>query len=175
MQRCYQRKDHDSGFQPYLGTILRTLSFCFQPILPNNAVCEICNKGDGAALSVSGTTDEKLEDQIMECRICFEIQHPSCLKQASPEISHPGVIDEDLPSSWECARCCEEGKEGQGKVRNFLFVVHLWSQLFFSLICCKQRHYDTQMCVGIKRLEAPGTEFDSLTVFLNHNLEGKDK
>lgn len=122
----------DSGLTGslHLGTVLRTLSVCFQPILPNNAVCELCNKGDGATSSSSGTTEEQLENQIMECRICFEIQHPSCLKQSCPEISHSGVIDEDLPSSWECARCCEEGKEGQGKVRNILYVIHSCIQLF---------------------------------------------
>ena len=31
-------------------------------------------------------------------------------------MTHKGVIDEDFPGSWECARCCSQGKTGQGKV-----------------------------------------------------------
>ena len=27
-----------------------------------------------------------------------------------------GVVNEDLPNSWECLKCCNEGKQGQLKV-----------------------------------------------------------
>lgn len=96
-------------------------------MLPSNAICQICNQGDGS-IAIEGASESFVSEEqltrieIMECRICFDIVHPLCLKNSHPEISHPGVVDEDLPSSWECARCCEAGKEGQGKVNFHLFL-----------------------------------------------------
>lgn len=96
-------------------------------MLPSNAICQICNEGDGS-IAIEGASESFVSEEqltrieIMECRICFDIVHPLCLKNSHPEISHPGVVDEDLPSSWECARCCEAGKEGQGKVNFHLFL-----------------------------------------------------
>lgn len=106
-------------------------------MLPSNAICQICNQGDGLT-AVDGVSESFVSEEqvtgveIMECRICFDIVHPLCLKKSHPEISHPGVIDEDLPSSWECGRCCEAGKEGQGKVSFRLF--HLLAFVCFLVI-----------------------------------------
>lgn len=101
------------------------LKCVFQPMLPSNAICQICNQGDGARVDEGVSEEQLTRIEIMECRICFDIVHPLCLKKSHPEMSHPGVIDEDLPSSWECARCCEAGKEGQGKVSFHLFLSRL--------------------------------------------------
>ena len=90
---------------------------CFQPELPNSAVCKICN------------TDERNEEadpgcitKLMECGICWEIVHPECLVKNLPEeVSEEGNVNEDLPNSWECPKCCHAGKQGTLKVSTFFF------------------------------------------------------
>ena len=52
----------------------------------------------------------------MECGICNELMHPECLREQNPHIDHEGAINEDLPNSWECPKCCEAGKQGQIRV-----------------------------------------------------------
>lgn len=88
-------------------------------------MCQKCGEGDG------GKRDEASDDVIlddlslMECRICCDVFHPKCLKELNPQLTHSGVVDEDLPNSWECAKCCEAGKEGQGKVEILRIVIHI--------------------------------------------------
>ena len=53
---------------------------------------------------------------LMECGICWEIVHPTCMAEKFPNLSHEGIVNEDLPSSWECPKCCDGGKQGQMKV-----------------------------------------------------------
>jgi hypothetical protein len=33
-----------------------------------------------------------------------------------------GVVNEDLPNSWECPKCCKEGKNVEYRVSDFVFV-----------------------------------------------------
>ncbi|KAL6259385.1 hypothetical protein P5V15_009303 [Pogonomyrmex californicus] len=42
----------------------------------------------------------------MECSICFDIVHPECIGLNSKEIT----VNDDLPNSWECPQCCEQGR-----------------------------------------------------------------
>ncbi|CAG5136102.1 unnamed protein product [Candidula unifasciata] len=86
---------------------------CMAPTLPSTSVCMICNQ--------EGQSNEDNPDDIslslMECGICWEIVHPSCLQKKYENLDNEGVISEDLPNSWECSRCCNEGKQGQLKPR----------------------------------------------------------
>jgi hypothetical protein len=34
-----------------------------------------------------------------------------------------GVVNEDLPNSWECPKCCKEGKNVEYKVIEVVFVI----------------------------------------------------
>lgn len=75
---------------------------------------------------------ENLEDTVsalMECGICWEIVHPNCFKLKNENIDGEGVINEDLPNSWECPKCCQDGKRGQTKVNN----CHCVSQYFVCM------------------------------------------
>uniref|UniRef100_A0A4W3HBC5 Lysine demethylase 2B n=1 Tax=Callorhinchus milii TaxID=7868 RepID=A0A4W3HBC5_CALMI len=55
--------------------------------------------------------EEKFNFMLMECSICNEIVHPSCLKVQDAE----GVVNEELPNCWECPKCNHEGKTGKQK------------------------------------------------------------
>ncbi|XP_059168236.1 lysine-specific demethylase 2A-like isoform X2 [Physella acuta] len=86
---------------------------CMAPILPSSSVCMICNQ-EGKA------NPDDLDDisyALMECGICWEIVHPSCLQKKYENLDNEGVVNEDLPNSWECSKCCNEGKQGQLKPR----------------------------------------------------------
>lgn len=80
------------------------------------------------------SADEKFSLSLMECTICNEIIHPSCLKvttpapSSSPASSRPpvltsppsplppqmgkaeGIINDEIPNCWECPKCHQEGK-----------------------------------------------------------------
>jgi F-box/leucine-rich repeat protein 10/11 len=93
-----------------------------QPILPTAAVCIICNKGDAASgdaspsASVTQSSDSAMT--LMECNVCWKIVHPQCLRESYPQLKHEGVINEDLPNSWECPKCCDSGVPKNAKVNN---------------------------------------------------------
>ncbi|XP_078680561.1 lysine-specific demethylase 2A-like isoform X1 [Branchiostoma floridae x Branchiostoma belcheri] len=69
---------------------------CLRPALPNNASCKVCGTDD---------RDDDSDTSLMECVICGEIVHPDCL-----QCEGEGVVNEDLPNSWECPKCSLEGK-----------------------------------------------------------------
>ena len=112
----------------------------YQPILPTAAVCVICEKGDAISTSGSsaagGSGDNRGSETspLMECGICWKILHPSCLHLKYPDLSNEGILNEDLPNSWECPRCCDLGKQGQLKVSR---VNSLWWWLSgrFGALC----------------------------------------
>uniref|UniRef100_A0A8C6T574 PHD-type domain-containing protein n=1 Tax=Neogobius melanostomus TaxID=47308 RepID=A0A8C6T574_9GOBI len=80
------------------------ICLCPQPVLPHTAVCLACGE-----FSLC----------LMECTICNEIIHPSCLKMGKAE----GIINDEIPNCWECPKCHKEGKtskdqtDGSGKRR----------------------------------------------------------
>ncbi|XP_074640784.1 lysine-specific demethylase 2B-like isoform X2 [Tubulanus polymorphus] len=86
---------------------------CMAPVLPNTAVCMICGKDERIKVDSSDDTITTL----MECGICWEIVHPNCLRDKYENLAEEGVVNEDLPNSWECAKCCQGGKQGQLKPR----------------------------------------------------------
>ena len=53
---------------------------------------------------------------LMECSVCYEITHPDCAQKLEPETN--GIVNEDLPNSWECPSCCKSGKNTDYRVSN---------------------------------------------------------
>ncbi|GFO37758.1 lysine-specific demethylase 2b-like [Plakobranchus ocellatus] len=86
---------------------------CMAPILPSASVCLLCNQGDQS----NPEDPDDISTSLMECGICWEIVHPRCLRKKHENLENEGVVNEDLPNSWECLKCCNEGRQGQLKVR----------------------------------------------------------
>uniref|UniRef100_H2RLU2 Zgc:158376 n=1 Tax=Takifugu rubripes TaxID=31033 RepID=H2RLU2_TAKRU len=90
---------------------------CTAPVLPHTAVCFAC--GEAGKEDTVESADEKFSLSLMECTICNEIIHPSCLKMGKAE----GIINDEIPNCWECPKCHKEGKtskdqtDGSGKRR----------------------------------------------------------
>uniref|UniRef100_A0A672QHN9 [histone H3]-dimethyl-L-lysine(36) demethylase n=1 Tax=Sinocyclocheilus grahami TaxID=75366 RepID=A0A672QHN9_SINGR len=74
---------------------------CLAPGLPLSAVCEICGEGN-----------QDTGEELMECSNCAQITHPICLKT-----SGEGVVNNDLPSCWECPKCVI-GKDTDSEVKH---------------------------------------------------------
>ncbi|OWF40995.1 lysine-specific demethylase 2A-like [Mizuhopecten yessoensis] len=89
---------------------------CLAPVIPHAAVCMICGKDD--RIKESEGSDETTTT-LMECGICWEIVHPPCIRQKYENLDNNGKVNEDLPNSWECPKCCHDGKQGQLKPRIF--------------------------------------------------------
>ena len=88
-------------------------------MISNAAYCMICGKDE----RINNPTKEgETTTTLMECGICWEIVHPSCLRQKYENLDNEGTINEDLPNSWECPKCCHDGKQGQLKV-SVIFVL----------------------------------------------------
>ena len=81
-------------------------------MLPTSAVCAICGKDE--RIKTEGACEPYTT--LMECGICWEIVHPVCVRDASQGHRMEGNVNEDLPNSWECPKCCGDGKQGQSKV-----------------------------------------------------------
>ncbi|KAM4530681.1 F-box/LRR-repeat protein 19 [Odontesthes bonariensis] len=90
---------------------------CTAPVLPHTAVCFSC--GEAGKEDTVDSEEEKFSLSLMECTICNEIIHPSCLKMGKAE----GIINDEIPNCWECPKCHKEGKtskdqaDGLGKRR----------------------------------------------------------
>ncbi|XP_051945104.1 lysine-specific demethylase 2A-like [Xyrauchen texanus] len=74
---------------------------CLAPALPLTAVCAICKEG------YQESEDSETIQTLMECSECAQITHPECIK-----VPGEGVINEDLPSCWECPKCVQ-GKKSE--------------------------------------------------------------
>uniref|UniRef100_A0A8B9RKK7 Lysine-specific demethylase 2B n=1 Tax=Astyanax mexicanus TaxID=7994 RepID=A0A8B9RKK7_ASTMX len=95
---------------------------CIAPMLPHTAVCAVC--GEAGKEETVESDLEKFGLMLMECSICNEIIHPACLKVTG------GVVNEELPNSWECPKCNHAGKAGKvSTVLNFYVVVTTRSEL----------------------------------------------
>ncbi|KAL8580311.1 hypothetical protein ACOMHN_030935 [Nucella lapillus] len=88
---------------------------CMAPILPHMAVCMLC--GLARRSDDPEPEDDNPTATLMECGICWEICHPTCLRDTFEAVEIEGNINEDLPSSWECIKCVNGGKQGQLKPR----------------------------------------------------------
>ncbi|XP_011645810.1 jmjC domain-containing histone demethylation protein 1-like, partial [Pogonomyrmex barbatus] len=81
---------------------------CLRPMLPVTSSCKICHL-DGWKQSpapLTGKPFPTIPSTLMECSICFDIVHPECIGLNSKEIT----VNDDLPNSWECPQCCEQGR-----------------------------------------------------------------
>ncbi|CAH1801472.1 unnamed protein product [Owenia fusiformis] len=78
---------------------------CLAPVLPSTVECMMCK---------NNPLDDEGLPTVLECGICWEIFHPECFKDKHEDLKDKeGVINEDLPNSWECPKCCNEGLQGQ--------------------------------------------------------------
>lgn len=57
-----------------------------QPVLPHTAVCFAC--GEAGKEDTVESEEEKFNLSLMECTICNEIIHPSCLKVRPDTATH---------------------------------------------------------------------------------------
>lgn len=88
---------------------------CMAPILPHTACCTICGRDGWEKVS---NPQEHENSSLMECSQCWEIVHPTCLKERFPDLPTDGlIVNDDLPNSWECPKCCRDGKPEQIKPR----------------------------------------------------------
>lgn len=77
-----------------------------QPVLPHTAVCFAC--GEAGKEDTVESEEEKFNLSLMECTICNEIIHPSCLKVGSDTDTHTLLpqrhMSEDMTvlSLWSC-------------------------------------------------------------------------
>lgn len=92
---------------------------CLQPMLPVTAACIICGlDGWGQQLVIPiQKTNKEVPSSLMECSVCYEIVHPECVAKLVPDAE--GGVNEDLPNSWECPKCCRDGKNVEYKPRHF--------------------------------------------------------
>ncbi|XP_039298773.1 jmjC domain-containing histone demethylation protein 1 isoform X1 [Nilaparvata lugens] len=91
---------------------------CLQPMLPVTAACVVCGlDGWGQPLIIPIQKNKDVPSSLMECSVCYEIIHPECLVKQYPELE--GIVNEDLPNSWECPKCCRDGKNVEYKPRHF--------------------------------------------------------
>ncbi|XP_055550726.1 jmjC domain-containing histone demethylation protein 1 [Wyeomyia smithii] len=97
---------------------------CLQPMLPVTAQCIHCHLDGWRQAPIAAPAQAKLQAQmqegpssLMECSVCYEISHPDCAQRLAPEIG--GIVNEDLPNSWECPTCCKSGKNTDYRPRHF--------------------------------------------------------
>ncbi|KAF4518543.1 hypothetical protein B566_EDAN004287 [Ephemera danica] len=96
---------------------------CLQPMLPVTAACASC-KLDGWGREPVVPIQKSAEragvpSSLMECSVCYEIIHPACVRLADGTPSTEGQVNEDMPNSWECPKCCHDGKNMEYKPRHF--------------------------------------------------------
>ncbi|XP_053961055.1 jmjC domain-containing histone demethylation protein 1 isoform X1 [Anastrepha ludens] len=100
---------------------------CLSPMLPVTAQCFVCHLDGWRQVPVSPQTKQlaSLEgpSSLMECSVCYEIAHPDCalslLDGTEDAADAKGIMNEDLPNSWECPSCCRSGKNNDYKPRHF--------------------------------------------------------
>lgn len=94
---------------------------CLQPMLPVTAACAHCSLDGWGQTPVMPLQKGPLRNEgpssLMECSVCYEIAHPSCVQRLCPNVS--GVVNEDMPNSWECPSCCKSGKNTDYRPRHF--------------------------------------------------------
>lgn len=103
---------------------------CLSPMLPVTAQCVYCHLDGWRQTPVSPQTKQlaSLEgpSALMECSVCYEIAHPDCalsqLDGTEDAADAKGIVNEDLPNSWECPSCCRSGKNYDYKVS--IYYVH---------------------------------------------------
>ncbi|XP_058055890.1 jmjC domain-containing histone demethylation protein 1 [Anopheles bellator] len=97
---------------------------CLQPMLPVTAQCIHCQLDGWRQAPITAPAQAKQHAQLqegpsalMECSVCYEISHPDCAQRVAPEVH--GIVNDDLPNSWECPTCCKSGKNTDYRPRHF--------------------------------------------------------
>lgn len=112
-------------------------------MLPITAQCVFCNL-DGwrqqpitSPQAKSQISQEMGPSTLMECSVCYEIAHPDCAQKACDDTTQvKGVVNEDLPNSWECPLCCISGKNTDYKVSqsHFQIIIHDSNQTIINTL-----------------------------------------
>ncbi|GBP09541.1 JmjC domain-containing histone demethylation protein 1 [Eumeta japonica] len=97
---------------------------CLSPMLPVTAQCVFCHLDGWRQTPVSPQTKQLASidgpSSLMECSVCYEIAHPDCALSSLDGTEYAadakGIVNEDLPNSWECPSCCKSGKNNDYKV-----------------------------------------------------------
>ncbi|XP_042885733.1 lysine-specific demethylase 2A-like [Penaeus japonicus] len=93
------------------GTMKQTCKMkkCTQPMLPVTAVCYECQlDGWGRVITTPPQKPpQNVPSGLFECCICYKISHLKCLSSKYDDVD--GIVNEDLPNSWECPECVKEG------------------------------------------------------------------
>ncbi|XP_065361123.1 jmjC domain-containing histone demethylation protein 1 [Calliphora vicina] len=100
---------------------------CLSPMLPVTAQCVFCHLDGWRQTPVSPQTKQLASidgpSSLMECSVCYEIAHPDCALSSLDGTEYAadakGIVNEDLPNSWECPSCCKSGKNNDYKPRHF--------------------------------------------------------
>lgn len=92
---------------------------CMAPVLPHTACCMLCGRDGWEKGAPQPGSDQEACSSLMECSQCWEIVHPACLAERNPHlVGLQGNVSDDLPNSWECPKCCRDGKPDQVKPRH---------------------------------------------------------
>ncbi|XP_029823949.2 lysine-specific demethylase 2B isoform X2 [Ixodes scapularis] len=87
---------------------------CMAPVLPHTACCMLCGRDGWEKGAPPQPCDQEACSSLMECSQCWEIVHPACLHERHPALrGAQGCVSDDLPNSWECPKCCRDGKPDQ--------------------------------------------------------------
>lgn len=81
-----------------------------QPVLPHTAVCFAC--GEAGKEDTVESAEEKFSLSLMECTICNEIIHPSCLKVTAPVPPSPPLSSSPRP--WPVLTVSSGSSDGEG-------------------------------------------------------------
>ena len=93
-------------------------------MLPACAACRICEESEAPAKLAKNIDsdgeeerDPEIELSLYECGVCWRITHICCYRQQDKagQVDY-SKINEDLPNSWECPECVNEGMEGMSQV-----------------------------------------------------------
>ncbi|XP_067014972.2 jmjC domain-containing histone demethylation protein 1 [Anabrus simplex] len=131
---------------------------CLQPMLPVTAACVTCGLdgwGQQPVIPIQKMNRE-VPSSLMECSVCYEIIHPDCMAKQCPDSE--GVVNEDLPNSWECPKCCKDGKNVEYRPRHFRARQKSTDIRRMSVSSDTSSMLDSKDGVAVK---AEGTEADS--------------
>nr|CAD7578643.1 unnamed protein product [Timema californicum] len=84
---------------------------CLQPMFSPTSTCTVCGLNgwwEKPVLLTAKMLEQTAPSALMECVLCHEITHPNCWKKLYPDVE--GVVNEDLPNSWECSKCTKHVK-----------------------------------------------------------------
>jgi len=80
---------------------------CMAPLLMSNSICSECGLDGWGETATNFNRTRTSESNLMECSLCWSIVHPNCIfAKVNPKTI--GIVNDDLPNSWECPICLEK-------------------------------------------------------------------